>query len=146
MLGSILAAVSQRKLWTEDRIKSHVARTVKETSRRLHDHTPESEHEGSADELKALLIFSTPKQRTWLVADRWSVYFVLDDVRREDPRVQWIARRTEMQPTRAKYDYSPESGVLYFGPQGKEWLFSKDLFQGRDVVECTRQFLGSGAQ
>jgi hypothetical protein len=38
---------------------------------------------------RTLLIFSTSRQHTWLVATTKSLACVLDDVRREDPRIQW---------------------------------------------------------
>ena len=93
-----------------------------------------------------MLIFSTSKQRTSLVTDGWVVYLMLDDIRREEPRVQWIAKGVEAQPVRAQYDYSPESGVLNFGQHEKDWLFSKNLFRDRDIVAAIQQFLNNDAQ
>ena len=112
MLSGILAAVTQRGFWTEERIKNHAAQTAEETSRRLYHHLPEPSHGANAEKLRAMLIFSALKQRIWLVTDGRSVWWVHDDVRREEPCVERVPRGTEAQPIRAKYDYSPESGVL----------------------------------
>ena len=141
MLSGIIAAVSQRKFWDEDRIKRQVEQWVEDANKRLHARQPQLAHETNADNFRTMVLFSTPKQRTWLVADRWSVYCVLDDIRWEEPRVQWVAKPTEVQPRRAESDISPESGAVYFGEHGKDWLFSKDLFRGRDVVAAIQQFL-----
>ena len=141
MLGGILAAVTQRDFWSERRILDHATRTVEETAKRLYTSLPDADRARAKVLLRAMLLFSTSKQRTWLVTDGCTLYSVLDDVRREEPSVQGLATGPDLQPVRAQYDQSPETGVVYFSKNGKDWLFSKDLFPDGDVVAAIHRFL-----
>jgi hypothetical protein len=140
-MSGILDAVSFRGFWTEDQIKHLVAR---ESEKLTQAPCPHSDHQLDESTLRTLLVFSTSKQQTWLVADRWMLRCVLDDRRKEELRVALFIKRDQVEPTRANYDYSPSSGVLYFGSRTKGWLFSKSLFHGSDIVEAVRQLLVNG--
>jgi hypothetical protein len=136
-MSGILEAVSFRNFWTEEQIKQLVARYIERIYAVLY-----SEHHKIDDATMAtLLIFSTSKQQTWLVADQHLLACVLDDRRKEQPRVQWHTKRETVEPLRVNRDYSRTSGVLYFGSRQKGWLYSKNLFQTTDPVDAVKQFL-----
>ncbi len=92
-------------------------------------------HDGD-DHWESLLIFSTKKQRTWLVAHADGLVCVLDDLRRERPRVQWReppdylvsgGEVTVEIKARPKAD-SRRVGLVDIGTKHKKWLFSMSLF------------------
>jgi hypothetical protein len=90
-----------------------------------------------------MLLFTAPTQRSWLAVDQSSLYGVLDDLRKDEPPVvRWLAHRTDAHPVKANHDHSPSSGILYLGRQRREWPYSKDLFQDRDVADAVQQFIG----
>lgn len=140
-MSGILEAVSFREFWTEDQIRKLVVQHVEHTAAAMY---PDLSPSGSiADEqaLHSLLIFSTSKQQTWLVADQVELRCVLDDRRKEQPKVQWRINRDQVEPLEADYNYSPTSGVLHIGSRKKGWLFSKRLFQSIDVIDAVRRLL-----
>ena len=141
-MSGILEAVSFREFWAEDQIKKLVTEYVNHAAAAFHKTTNSVDPAG----MSALLIFSTSKQQTWLVVDQLSLRCVLDDRRREAPRVQWAIKIDEAEPIRADYDYSRDSGILYIGSRTKEWLFSKRLFQTTSVVEAVRKLLSCAQQ
>jgi hypothetical protein len=139
-MSGILEAVSFRSFWTEDQIKRFLARYVEHAVAVLHPQL--SAGPVDVQTLRALLIFSTSKQHTWLVADQFTLWCILDDRRREEPKVPWSTGRDKVEPIRASLHYSQDSGVLYLGARTKEWLFSKCLFRGTDdIVESVRQLV-----
>jgi hypothetical protein len=140
-MSGILEAVSFRDFWTEDQIRKLVVHYMEHAAAVLY---PQSSQSGSATNhqtMHSLLIFSTSKQQTWLVANQLLLWCVLDDRRKEEPRVQWWTERDQVEPLAANPNYSPTSGVLHIGSRRKEWLFSKSLFQTVDVVDAVRQLL-----
>lgn len=141
MSGFLAAALGYREFWSGDRVKTVVARR-NEAAAKLYPSSRGSTVK--VDDIRLMLLFATPTQRSWLAIDQFSVFCVLDDLRKEEPTVQWLAKRTEIHAVRANHDHSPTSGILHLGTQGKDWLYSKDLFQDRDVVAAVRQFIGDG--
>jgi hypothetical protein len=143
-MSGILEAVSFRDFWTDDQIRGLVAQYIERLVARYRESAGQA---GPIDvqSLRSLLIFSTSKQQTWLVTDDLSLRCILDDRRKEEPRVQLSIKREEVEPLRANYDYSRASGVLHFGGSQKGWLFSKSLFQSVDVTDAVRRLLAAGA-
>src|SRR5260221_14496595 len=90
-----------RKFATREDVASLVAQSERQTGSRLP---------------RTLLIFSTSKQHTWLVATARSLVCVLDDVRKEVPRIQWSMpiEETRGAPIRAG-SYSDRRGLLDIG-------------------------------
>lgn len=88
----------------------------------------------SAAAARTLLIFETSKQRTWLVATRLRVYCVLDDVRKERPRVQWSVAKADAAhvETRPKTD---QTGVVDVGKRNHWWLYSTRLFTEKPIEQ-----------
>src|SRR4051794_36672251 len=84
--------------------------------------------EGGAAQ-RTLLIFSTSKQHTWLVVTEKLLICVLDDIRKDVPRVQWgmpiDTARTAQIDARLKTE---RTGTLDIGER-KRWLYSTRLFQ-----------------
>lgn len=106
-----------------------------EPIRRLIDQAPEFDRaQESADAARTLLIFETSKQRTWLVATPLRVYCVLDDVRKERPRVQWSVSKADAAhvETRPKTD---QTGVVDVGKRNHWWLYSTRLFTEKPIEQ-----------
>jgi hypothetical protein len=105
------------------------------------------------EDARALLIFATSKQQTWLVATSVKLYCVLDDLRDKAPVVWWhllyeigpegsvslFTDEREVVYIHAA-ERSPESGVIIFGPY-KEWLYSLKLFTSMPIEESICRLL-----
>jgi hypothetical protein len=150
VVDGILAAVSQRAFWTETQIREFVRddNDRKMEKRRLP--ADKSRLDIRLNDLRALRIFVTDQQQTWLVADSSGVYCVLDDRRLEKPGIRWRNKLETVLPVTpyalpspADEKWSATVGALHFGNWMKELFYSKDLFPGEaaDVV-ITRFLLG----
>lgn len=121
---------------TADDIKAHV----------VHSKSFNAETE-TLDDATVFLLFHTPKQKTWLVATNERVYCVLDDIGTTEPHINWseprdgVIRDGRVVWAIAKTDKSPATGVLTFGELKTPWLYSKDLFTGKDVVSEVKAFV-----
>jgi hypothetical protein len=152
-MSGILAAVSQRELWdearikfwSEPRIKQMVADSVDKDVRALYPHEQARTAAGDAGDLRARLLFATGKQRTWLITDSLMVFCVLDDRRREEPRILWKSKLQDALPVSADETWSEEAGVLHFGNRTKGWLYSKNLFSQEPVEVAISRFLSGSA-
>jgi hypothetical protein len=143
-MSGILAAVSQREFLTEGQIKSFVKRSNESKRQALYEPTTDARPGAPPDNLRAMLIFITDKQQTWLVADSRTAYHVLDDRRREEPRI-WRARLVDALPVQATEikdeNWSARAGDLYFGNNPRKWIYSKNLFAHEHVQEVVTRFL-----
>lgn len=87
---------------------------------------------------KALKIFQTTKQNTWLVSTNIRMYCVLDDNRKDEPRVRWsIQKNNLIYDNKVSIEirtqnYSEKSGLIDIG-QIHNWLYSKRLFNKIDI-------------
>ena len=142
MNGFLAAALGYREFWSGDEVRALVKRWSDTAAAKLYPSSRGPIARSDPDHIRLMLIFTTPTQRSWLAVDRFSLYCVLDDLRNEEPTVRWLARRADVNAVRANHDYSPTSGILHLGTQGKDWLYSKDLFQDRDVIDAVRQMIG----
>jgi hypothetical protein len=101
----------------------------------------------SPESAKALLLFQTAKQRTWLVATRERLYCVLDDVRKPEPHINWsLPRRQVIEDGNVVLDIRPHdrterTELVDFGPEHRRWLYTRDLFERGDVASAIREFL-----
>ena len=103
-------------------------------------------------EKDALLIFSTRRQKTWLVVSNQRLYCVLDDVRNDElPGLQWTMPADELvangkvdlhlQSREMKKRRSEKTGVIEIGAKLRNWLYTKDLFQTLSVEETLRAII-----
>lgn len=95
----------------------------------------------------ALLIFSTSKQHTWLVASDKRLYCILDDIRKDQPHINWSMPRRELVaesnvvvPVKLR-DKSEFTGLVDIGAAHLGWLFTKRLFSTKSVKESIRDLL-----
>lgn len=74
----------------------------------------------------ALLIFDTSNQHTWMVCSTIRLYFILDDIRKSEPQIQWS---TKQIPPKVSLDTKSErTGVIRLNDRPRGWLYSKRLF------------------
>lgn len=96
---------------------------------------PESE---TPSRVSSLLIFQTASQQTWLVATPLRLYVILDDIRKEKPKViRSIPKRRlfdadnkpilEITTQQRLHNYSEKIGGLKIGTY-RSLLFSHELF------------------
>lgn len=87
---------------------------------------------------EALKIFQSSKQKMWLVSTNIRTYCVLDDNRKDEPRVTWSIAKSginngdNISVEIKEPDYSEKSGLINIGTK-KNLLYSKKLFKGSDV-------------
>lgn len=98
-------------------------------------------------EAKALLIFQTSNQHTWLVATKTRLYCILDDIRKPLPHINWSMSRQKILdgphlsiPITAR-DKSRTTGLVDFDPKHKNWLYTKYLFEGKSIVDSIESFI-----
>jgi hypothetical protein len=85
-------------------------------------------------------VFASERQQTWLLADAWKAYCVLDDRKWEEPRIQWRTKLTSAQPVHVDENWSTEAGMLHFGSGTNGWLYSKELFKSEPVAVAINRF------
>lgn len=95
----------------------------------------------------ALLIFSTSKQHTWLVASSERLYCILDDVRKERPHINWSMPRAQLVSggevtvnikSRPHMEYS---GLVDVGDAHRNWLYTKRLFSDAPIEQRIRELI-----
>jgi hypothetical protein len=105
---------------------------------------PETESPGDAD---ALLIFSTAKQQAWLVATPERLYGVVDDLRKERPRINWsISKRKLVSDENVSTklisrDKNELSGLIDIGDSCTNWLYTKRLFVDDHIKNQIRSLI-----
>lgn len=105
---------------------------------------PETENPGDAD---ALLIFSTPKQQAWLVATSERLYGIVDDLRKEKPRINWSMSKRKLvsgENISAKLisrDKNELSGLIDIGETCSNWLYTKRLFVDDHIKNQVRSLI-----
>ena len=101
----------------------------------------------SSTPLRAMLIFSTSKQQTWIVTGGNAVdpllftCIVLDDLRKEDPSPPTLLPYHHELPVRVEPTETATAGKIYFGTRPRGWFYSKKLFADRDPAEAITNFL-----
>jgi len=104
----------------------------------------ETENSAGAE---ALLIFSTSKQRAWFVATSERLYCVVDDLRKEKPRINWSIPKRKLVSdkdvsvkliTREKNELS---GFIDIGETHPNWLYTKRLFVEDHVKSQIRSLI-----
>jgi hypothetical protein len=111
---------------------------IKEQVSRLGRHDTDEDFKSA----RTLLILSTSKQQTWLIATNKNLYLVLDDIRKDDPKVQWSVDIKEAKSTKIEaHDYKKQSGLIDLGPKHQYWLYTKRFFQNEDIVNAIRRFI-----
>ena len=105
---------------------------------------PETENPRDAD---ALLIFSTAKQQAWLVATSERLYGVVDDLRKERPRINWSMPKRKLvsdENVSAKLicrDKNELSGLIDIGDSCTNWLYTKRLFVDDHIKNQIRSLI-----
>lgn len=119
---------------SEEEIKSYISNSKK------------YKQENPSD-AKLLKIFSTSKQRTYLVITDKMIYCILDDARKNKPHLNWSKTRdnffdgknlTVAVTTREK---STTTGLVDFGSDHKNWLFTKSLFKDISIENKLKSLL-----
>jgi hypothetical protein len=92
-----------------------------------------------------LLMFQTPKQRTWLLATQRQVFVLLDDERNRSKKriIQTRFERARTLPLEvAKED---GTGVVKFAAEDTWWYYSAQLFPKPSVLEAgVKQLVSTG--
>jgi len=114
------------------------------------DFAKKSKHYNSNKEnlnqAKALKIFQTSKQKTWLVSTNKRLYCILDDNREEIPHVKWSIPKSDIIDddkisieikTR---EHSEKSGLVDIGPK-VGWKYSKKLFTKVNIKKSIKNLI-----
>jgi hypothetical protein len=95
----------------------------------------------------ALLIFSTSKQHTWLVASSVRLYCLLDDLRNDAPHVNWSIHKAKLISADAVTlklsvrDKTEYTGLLAIEGVNREWLYTKRLFSDAPIEQKIKDLL-----
>lgn len=86
--------------------------------------------------IDSLLFFQTAYQQTWLIGSNFRLYCILDDIRKEEPRNAWslpieglFSNDTFVLDLKVRERKNPssKSGIIDFGANHKNWIYSKKL-------------------
>ena len=87
-----------------------------------------------------MLLLSTVRQRTWLLASTHRLFYVLDDAAKDDFYIWWekekhtVVRNREIAISlRVIEDHSPRSAKVAVGDTSGHWLYSKKNYPSKDV-------------
>jgi hypothetical protein len=88
-----------------------------------------------------LLIFQTPRQRTWLIATTQHLFIVLDDEKTRLKRnlVQTFFGLKDALPL--GFGVSGGSGIVKFAAEDTWWFYSQHLFSTTDALNSAVQRL-----
>ncbi|WPC75858.1 hypothetical protein [Vibrio porteresiae] len=107
-----------------------------------------NDYSNTNEEFKLLNIFSTSKQRTYLASKGDFVYCVLDDARKSSAKVVWampkklfIEKNGKLKIRLNPRDKTENTGVIDFGSQHKNWLYSKHLFRKSSLEENIKKII-----
>lgn len=101
----------------------------------------------SPDHADALLIFATSKQHTWLVSSAYRLYCILDDLRNDEPHINWSLPRSRLIANSGvsarvvTIDKSEFSGLVSIEGVKRDWLFTKRLFADEPIEEKIRKLI-----
>jgi hypothetical protein len=98
---------------------------------------------------KALLIFQTSIQQTWLIATNQRLYCVLDDLEKGFTNVQWAIDRDRLVANNkvkvhiSTRDYPQESdiGLVKIEVRDEWWLYSKKLFTSESIEKQIKNLI-----
>ena len=84
-------------------------------------------------EARALNFFKTSKQRSYLVATDEMVYCIVDDTRKDQPKVNWSESKDQFVHNAIKVkSKTDKTGFVDFGENHKNWLYSKSKLQDEE--------------
>ena len=89
----------------------------------------------------ALLIFQTSKQQTWIVSTSERLYCILDDIRKDNPNINWsmpkdaILKGNRMTLDITTREKSDKTGLVDIGSKHRNWLFTKWLFENTKIED-----------
>jgi hypothetical protein len=141
VVDRILAVVSQRAFWTEVQIRELVRDDNEKKMEAFYGHTDKTKSATRLNNLRAMRIFATDEQQTWLVADCRMAYSVLDDRRLEEPRIKWRFKLDSVLPVHADENWSTTAGVLGFGNRTQKLLYTKEMFTNEPAAVVINHFL-----
>lgn len=95
-----------------------------------------------------LLILETDIQKTYLISSNKRLYFIVDDIRRQKPHVNWSIDKSDIianghltAPIEAKRKTS-KAGILNIGNKFTNGLYSTDLFTEETLTVRLQELLG----
>jgi len=94
-----------------------------------------------------LLIFSTPRQKTWLIATIKRLYCILDDVSRDAPHIAWSMSKESLVTDDKvsievrQHENTERTGLIDISDKHKSWLYSKNLFNTKSVEKAVIEFI-----
>ena len=86
------------------------------------------------DQARALKIFQTSKQQTWLISTKERLYNILDDIEYSVPHISWSIPRTKIESGIAitTRSYKEKFGLVTIASH-KNWIYSYELFKDSDI-------------
>jgi hypothetical protein len=94
-----------------------------------------------------LIIFKTSKQRTYLVVTTKRLYCIIDDSRKDAPHINWSMEKSSLKDNGqiiiniSERDKTEKTGLVDIGPKHKNWLFTKKLFEDKDIVSSIKDLI-----
>jgi len=91
---------------------------------------------------KELIIFETYRQKTWLIATEMRLFCVLDDIEKDIFEVRWQLSKDKLISNdiiiidiKINHNYKEQTGLVCFGNNYKNWLYSKKLYPTPELLK-----------
>lgn len=129
--------LGRRDFYSEDVIIQFVETSI--------NYNPSKEKLGQA---KALKIFQTSKQQTWLVSTNERLYNILDDNREVSLYITWSIPRqdlvsdNEVDVAIFTRHYKENFGLVTIGSH-KDWIYNYELFKDSDIRTEIQKLISS---
>jgi len=98
-------------------------------------------------EAELLLIFQTSNQQTWLVATRERLYCILDDIRKDQPHINWSMPKGQLVTDNkvtveiVTKERRKRSGLVDISSKHENWLYTKHLFSESGIEDQIRNLI-----
>lgn len=94
------------------------------------------------DKAGTLIFFKTQRQQTWLLVSNKNLYCILDDIQTDNAEIRWQMTKADLFDNSKNFklkikiisEYKEKSGLIDFGANHPNWLYSKDLYQSAEKL------------
>lgn len=96
------------------------------------------------DKTKSVLLYKSPKRRSWLVFGHENVYKVLDNKEEDRPIINWKLDnknfKNHIGSIKYVFDEKPNK-VIFPNKASKKYLFDSNLFQNMDLKDYLEKYI-----
>jgi hypothetical protein len=126
----------RHSFYSESEVKDYIKK-----SKKYSDENPQN--------AKILNFFITSKQRTYLVFTDKNIYCILDNSKEQELNINWsesinmFSNSDKIDHTVKTKDNTYTTGLVDFGPNHKNWYYTKELFKESSIQEQLKEIIST---